>query len=122
MMGCKIAETMSKKCGKQRSLVLEVDHFVPEVMVVPLPQDFEQPKMDKYDGFSNPVNHLRAFVDLMRLRATSDVILCRAFLPIHRWETRDCVVTLLICTLITSLRCLLHTLIAASKLRKQLSD
>ncbi|KAL2518203.1 Uncharacterized protein Adt_14450 [Abeliophyllum distichum] len=37
-------------------------------MAVPLSRDFEQPKMEKYDGSSDRVDHLRAFVDLMRLR------------------------------------------------------
>ncbi|KAL2474549.1 Uncharacterized protein Adt_35285 [Abeliophyllum distichum] len=75
MIGCKIAEAMSKKCDRQQSLLLEGDHFVQKVMVVPFPQDFEQPKMKKYDGTSNLVDYLRAFVDLMRLRATQ-MLLC----------------------------------------------
>ncbi|KAL2487346.1 Uncharacterized protein Adt_32102 [Abeliophyllum distichum] len=39
-------------------MVLEEDHFSLEVMAVPLPRDFKQPKMEKYDGSSDPVNHL----------------------------------------------------------------
>ncbi|KAL2467124.1 Uncharacterized protein Adt_42975 [Abeliophyllum distichum] len=34
-------------------------------MFVPLPRDFKQPKMEKYDESSDPVDHLRAFVDLI---------------------------------------------------------
>ncbi|KAL2526345.1 Retrotransposon gag protein [Abeliophyllum distichum] len=37
--------------------------------------------MEKYDGSSHHVDHLRTFVDLMRLQASPDVIMCRAFLP-----------------------------------------
>ncbi|KAL2486585.1 Ribonuclease H [Abeliophyllum distichum] len=40
--------------------------------------------MEKYDGSSDPFDHLRAFVDLMRLRATPDEIMCRAFSPTLR--------------------------------------
>ncbi|KAL2480023.1 Ribonuclease H [Abeliophyllum distichum] len=94
MMGRKIAEAMSKKNSRQQSMVLEEDPFSIEVMAVPLPRDFEQPKMEKYDGSSDPVDHLRAFVDLMRLRATPDAIMCRAFPPTLRHEARDWVATL----------------------------
>ncbi|KAL2505721.1 Retrotransposon gag protein [Abeliophyllum distichum] len=50
--------------------------------------------MEKYDGSSDPIDHLRSFVDLMRLQATPDVIMCRAFPPTLRREARDWVVTL----------------------------
>ncbi|KAL2466175.1 Uncharacterized protein Adt_42026 [Abeliophyllum distichum] len=51
--------------------------------------------MEKYDGSSDPVDHLRSFVDLMRLQATPDVIMRRAFPPTLRREARDSVATLL---------------------------
>ncbi|KAL2454312.1 RNase H domain-containing protein [Abeliophyllum distichum] len=51
--------------------------------------------MEKYDGSSDPVDHHRSFVDLMRLQATPDVIMCRAFPPTLRREARDSVATLL---------------------------
>ncbi|KAL2518636.1 Ribonuclease H [Abeliophyllum distichum] len=87
---------MSKKNSKKQSMALEEDHFSPEVMVVPLLRDFEQPKIEKYDESSNHVDHVRAFVDLMRLRLTPDDIMCRAFLPTLRREARDWVVILLL--------------------------
>ncbi|KAL2506053.1 Uncharacterized protein Adt_21674 [Abeliophyllum distichum] len=93
MMGWEIAKAMSKKSSKQQSMVLEEDPFVPEVMVVHLTRNFEQPKMEKYDRSSNLVDHLRAFVDLMRLRITPYAIMCKAFLPTLRQEARDWVVT-----------------------------
>ncbi|KAL2486627.1 Retrotransposon gag protein [Abeliophyllum distichum] len=37
--------------------------------------------MEKYDGSSGPVDHLKAFVDLMRLHVTPDAIIYRAFSP-----------------------------------------
>ncbi|KAL2490980.1 Uncharacterized protein Adt_26608 [Abeliophyllum distichum] len=94
MMGRKIAEAMSNKSSRQQSMVLEEDPFSLEVMAVPLPRDFEQPKMEKYDGSSDPVDHLRSFVDLMRLQSTPDAIMCRTFPPTLRWEARDWLATL----------------------------
>ncbi|KAL2498784.1 Uncharacterized protein Adt_24334 [Abeliophyllum distichum] len=94
MMGCKIAEAMSNKSNRQQSMVLEEDHFSLEVMTIPLPRDFKQPKMEKYDGSSDYVDHLRSFVDLMRLQATLDAIMCRAFPPTLRREVRDWLATL----------------------------
>ncbi|KAL2480188.1 Ribonuclease H [Abeliophyllum distichum] len=64
-------------------------------MAVPLPRDFEQPKMEKYDGSSNPVDHLSTFMALMRLRVIPDAIMCKAFPPTLRREARDWVATLL---------------------------
>ncbi|KAL2506050.1 Ribonuclease H [Abeliophyllum distichum] len=93
MMGRKIAEAMSKK-KVGINMVLEEDPFSLEVMAVPLLRDFEQPKMEKYDGSSDPIDHLRAFVDLMRLQATHDTIMCRSFPPTLRREARDWVATL----------------------------
>ncbi|KAL2458505.1 Uncharacterized protein Adt_45905 [Abeliophyllum distichum] len=49
--------------------------------------------MEKYDGSSDLVDHLRSFVDLMRLQATPDAIMCRAFPPTLRREARDWVAT-----------------------------
>ncbi|KAL2541279.1 Uncharacterized protein Adt_02257 [Abeliophyllum distichum] len=94
MIGRKIAEAMSKKGSGQQSMVSEEDPFFLEVMAVPLLRDFKQPKMEKYDGSSDHVDHFRVFVDLMRLQATLDVIMCRAFPPTLRREARDWVGTL----------------------------
>ncbi|KAL2481569.1 Retrotrans gag domain-containing protein [Abeliophyllum distichum] len=92
MMGRKIEEAMFKKSSKQQSMVLEENPFILEVMDVPLPRDFEQPKMEKYDGSSDPVDHLRTFVDLMR-RVILEAIMCWAFPPILRRELRDWMAT-----------------------------
>ncbi|KAL2518338.1 Retrotransposon gag protein [Abeliophyllum distichum] len=94
MMGRKIAETMSNKSTKQQSMTLEEGPFLLKVMAVPLARDFKQPKMEKYNGSSDPVDHLKSFVDLMRLQATPDTIMCRAFSPTLRREARDWVATL----------------------------
>ncbi|KAL2539831.1 Retrotransposon gag protein [Abeliophyllum distichum] len=95
LMGRKIAEAMSSKSSRQQSMVLEEYPFFLEVMAVPLPRDFKQSKMEKYDGSSDPVDHIRSFVDLMKLQAIPDAIMCRAFPPMLRQEARDWVATLL---------------------------
>ncbi|KAL2533969.1 Uncharacterized protein Adt_07320 [Abeliophyllum distichum] len=89
LMDRKIAEALSNKSSRQQSMVLEEDPFSVEIMTVSLPRDFKQPKMEKYDGSSDPVDHLRSFVDLMRLQATPDAIMCRAFPPTLMREARD---------------------------------
>ncbi|KAL2458351.1 Uncharacterized protein Adt_45979 [Abeliophyllum distichum] len=94
MMGRKITEAVSKKSGKQQFMVLEEDYFPPEVMTVRLPQDLKQPKMYKYDGSSDHVDHLMAFVDLIRLCITPYAVMCRAFPPTLRREARDWTTTL----------------------------
>ncbi|KAL2471750.1 Uncharacterized protein Adt_39886 [Abeliophyllum distichum] len=40
--------------------------------------------MEKYDGSTDHVDHLRALVDLMRLRATPDVIMFVVFAMMNR--------------------------------------
>ncbi|KAL2476323.1 Uncharacterized protein Adt_37059 [Abeliophyllum distichum] len=84
MIGHKIADAMSKKSSRPQSMVLEEDHFFLKVMAVLLPLDFEQPEMENYDGSFDHIDHLRTFVYLMRLRATHDAIICRAFPPTLR--------------------------------------
>ncbi|KAL2539824.1 Ribonuclease H [Abeliophyllum distichum] len=66
-MGRKIVEAMSNKSSRQQSMVLEEDPFFLEVMAVPLPRDFKHSKMEMYDGSSDPVDHLRSFVDLQAI-------------------------------------------------------
>ncbi|KAL2527112.1 Uncharacterized protein Adt_12166 [Abeliophyllum distichum] len=86
-------------------------------MTVPLPLEFEQPKKKKYDGSSDPIHHLRVFVDLTRLRAIPDAIMCRAFLPTLRQKASDWVATILpklIRTFDNFASILLHTLLAAN--------
>ncbi|XP_022868112.1 uncharacterized protein LOC111387761 [Olea europaea var. sylvestris] len=75
-------------------MVLEEDPFAPEIMAVPLPKGFKQPIIEAYDGVTNPLDHLRTFVDLMRLYAAPNAIMCRSFPPTLRREARDWVATL----------------------------
>ncbi|KAL2498073.1 Retrotrans gag domain-containing protein [Abeliophyllum distichum] len=93
MMGRKITKAMSKKNSKQQSMLLEEDLFFSISDGCSFDIRLRIPKMEKYDGSSNLVDHLRAFVDLMRLRVTPYAIMCRAFLPALRREARDWVAT-----------------------------
>ncbi|KAL2503657.1 Retrotransposon gag protein [Abeliophyllum distichum] len=71
LMGRKIAKAMSSKSSMQQFMVLEEDPFSLEVMTSSLPRDFKQPKMEKYDGSSEPVDHL----SLMQLARDKDELL-----------------------------------------------
>ncbi|KAL2480055.1 Retrotransposon gag protein [Abeliophyllum distichum] len=80
-MDRKIAEALSSKSSSQQSMVLEEDPFSLEIMAVPLPRDFKQPKMEKYDGSSDPVDHLsskrvkKTAISLMQLAQDKDELL-----------------------------------------------
>ena len=70
-------------------MILEEDPFAPEIMAVPLPKGFKQPMIEAYDGVTDPLDHLRTFVDLMRLYVAPDAVMCRSFLPTLMREARD---------------------------------
>ncbi|KAL2512260.1 Uncharacterized protein Adt_17860 [Abeliophyllum distichum] len=79
-MGRKIAEAMSSKSSRQQSMVLEEDPFSLEVMTISLPRDFKQPKMEKFDGSSDHVDHLskhvkKTVISLMQLAQDKDELL-----------------------------------------------
>ncbi|CAI9753656.1 unnamed protein product [Fraxinus pennsylvanica] len=63
-------------------------------MLVPLPNGFKQPMIEAYDRVTAPLDHLGTFVDLMRLYAVLDIVMCRSFSPTLRREARDWVATL----------------------------
>lgn len=48
-------------------MVLEDYPFTPKIMAVLLTKGFKQPIIVAYDGVKDPLDHLRTFVDLMRL-------------------------------------------------------
>ncbi|KAL2503431.1 Uncharacterized protein Adt_19052 [Abeliophyllum distichum] len=87
---------MSSKSSRQQSMVLEEDPFSLEVIGSPLATRFQTVKDGEVlTGPLIPVDHLRSFVDLMRLQATPDAIMCRDF-SCQRLgrEARDWVATL----------------------------
>ncbi|XP_022860635.1 uncharacterized protein LOC111381125 [Olea europaea var. sylvestris] len=94
IMTKKINDAISKRKDKHRQMVLEEDPFAPEIMVVPLSKGFKQPMIEAYDGVTDLLDHLRTFVDLMRLYAAPDVVMCRSFPPTLRREAKDWVAIL----------------------------
>ncbi|KAL2548398.1 hypothetical protein Fot_09928 [Forsythia ovata] len=58
---------MARMKDKCLQLVLDKDSFALEVMTVPLLESFERLDFEKYDRTTDSLNHLRTFVDLMRL-------------------------------------------------------
>ncbi|KAL2479322.1 Uncharacterized protein Adt_32288 [Abeliophyllum distichum] len=94
MLTQKIESSLTKRKDKRRQMVLEDDPFAPEIMAVPLPKGFNQPMIESYDGVTYPLDHLWTFVDMMRLYAAPDAIMCRSFPPTLCREARDWVATL----------------------------
>ncbi|XP_027927449.1 uncharacterized protein LOC114184336 [Vigna unguiculata] len=53
--------------------------FTSYILETPLPEKWKIPTFDKYDGTTNPDNHMRVFVHQMMFHAVSDPIWCRVF-------------------------------------------
>jgi len=53
--------------------------FTPYILETPLPEKWKMPTFDKYDGTTNPDNHMRVFMHQMMFHAVSDPIWCRVF-------------------------------------------
>jgi len=53
--------------------------FTQFILKTPLPKRWKMPTFDKYDGMTNPDNHMLVFTHQMMLHAVSDLIWCRVF-------------------------------------------
>ncbi|XP_027911682.1 uncharacterized protein LOC114170403 [Vigna unguiculata] len=53
--------------------------FTSYILETPLPEKWKMPTFDKYDGTTDPDNHLRVFMHQMMFHAVSDPIWCRVF-------------------------------------------
>jgi hypothetical protein len=53
--------------------------FIEWVKAYPMPDKFQMPRIEKYDGGGDPQAHLEAFREHIILHATLDEIACRAF-------------------------------------------
>jgi len=53
--------------------------FTPYILETPLPEKWKMPTFDKYDGTTDPDNHMRVFMHQMMFHAVSDPIWCRVF-------------------------------------------
>ncbi|XP_057953162.1 uncharacterized protein LOC131147664 [Malania oleifera] len=58
-------------------------------MEVPLPRRFEMPTFERYEGLSDPIDHLDTFRVLMQLQGAPDAIMCRAFAATLKGSARD---------------------------------
>lgn len=63
-------------------------------MTVPLPKGIKQPIIEAYDRVTNLLNHMQTFVNLMRLYAAPNVVMCWSFPPTLRREAKDWVAKL----------------------------
>ncbi|KAL2505305.1 Uncharacterized protein Adt_20926 [Abeliophyllum distichum] len=84
LMNHKIGEAIARMKDKCLQLVLEEDTFALEVMIVSLLKGFERLYIAKYDRTTDPLDHLRTFVDLIRVHNKLNVIICWASLPTLR--------------------------------------
>ena len=61
-------------------LVNRIDSpFTIPVNSCPLPQKFQMPQIESYDGVKDPLDHLETFKTLMHFQGVPDEIMCRAF-------------------------------------------
>jgi len=78
-----MAESSGANDGGRRSRqpisVSGVSPFTPFILEMPLPEKWKISTFDKYDGTTNPDNHMRVFMHKMMFHAVSDPIWCRVF-------------------------------------------
>jgi len=65
--------------SRQPILTSGLSPFIPYILETPLPERWKMPTFDKYDGTTNPDNHMRVFMPKMMFHAVSDPIWCRVF-------------------------------------------
>ncbi|XP_014503340.1 uncharacterized protein LOC106763689 [Vigna radiata var. radiata] len=63
--------------------------FTPQVMRAIIPGNKMIPPLDKYGGSSDPVKHLRSFVDAMAVYSTDELVWCRVFALSLKEEALD---------------------------------
>ncbi|XP_057976096.1 uncharacterized protein LOC131163520 [Malania oleifera] len=63
--------------------------FNKEIMEAPLPSRFKMPTFDRYEGLSDPIDHLNNFKMLMQLQGALKAIMCRAFATTLKGTSRD---------------------------------
>lgn len=73
---------------------MEEDLFALEIMAVSLPKGFKRPMIEAYDGVIDLLNHVRTFIELMRLYVAPDAVMYQTFSLALRREARDRVATL----------------------------
>lgn len=63
--------------------------FATQVMRAVIPEKKMLPTMEKYGGATNPVKHLRSFVDAMAVYSPDELVWCRVFSLSLKEETLD---------------------------------
>ncbi|XP_027911679.1 uncharacterized protein LOC114170401 [Vigna unguiculata] len=85
--GRNISHTMAESSAANEGLVLSRHPiqasgnfpFTQFILETPLPDRWKMPTFDKYDGTTNPDNHMRVFIHQMMFHVMSDPIWCRVF-------------------------------------------
>ncbi|KAL2540139.1 Uncharacterized protein Adt_01117 [Abeliophyllum distichum] len=85
----KIDEPMSRHSSHDRPVLMCKYPFMLGIMATFLSDKFKDPQIEKYNGTTNLIDHLRAFQNLMRLHRMPNVIACQAFSPTLKKEARD---------------------------------
>ncbi|XP_057953060.1 uncharacterized protein LOC131147587 [Malania oleifera] len=63
--------------------------FNKEITEAPLPSRFKMPAFERYEGSSDPIDHLDNFKMLMQLQRAPNAIMCRAFATTLKGTARD---------------------------------
>ncbi|XP_057953517.1 uncharacterized protein LOC131147891 [Malania oleifera] len=63
--------------------------FNKDIMEDLLPSRFKMPAFERYEGLSDPIDHLDNFKMLMQLQGAPDAIMCRAFATTPKGTARD---------------------------------
>lgn len=71
--------TLRPKGYMQELQSLDKNPFTEEIIKAPLPQGFKLPVLDKYDGSSDPIDHVMLYHQNMLIYQESEAALCRAF-------------------------------------------
>ncbi|XP_057969523.1 uncharacterized protein LOC131158672 [Malania oleifera] len=82
-------EGKTKPYYEEASLRSSEPPFNKEIMEAPLPSRFKIPTFERYEDFSDPIDHLDNFKMLMQLQGAPDAIMCRAFATTLKGTTRD---------------------------------
>ena len=76
-----MAEMRSAKSVKAENSGLRIkpSPFAREIREAPLPKGFVAPKIPKFEGAGDPVEHINAYHEAMLLQGHNESALCRAF-------------------------------------------
>ncbi|VFQ90237.1 unnamed protein product [Cuscuta campestris] len=74
-------QEMQRKINRGRVFTTRTNTLLaPEIFAEPYPQGFKVPFVKRYDGESDPQEHINSYVQVMIAVDTSDALMCRCFL------------------------------------------